>query len=218
MLIWRSCSYCSLYIASVALWYLNQQTGFKFSGEPEPPRVIHIIRFLPNSGAADTWIAKPFGIFAESTMLNNWQSIVQENRYQHIDSPDTDPSLDISNHPRMERLSMRYQIDVLHPKTRLMYSRLTQWILGSIFSIRNEVQAQFRCTLLSSLMMSDVTQQVCSIQKLISTGSHSPFTYDPTPGMHPTCVYPPCITFEQFILLNAMNLWLRAHRVWSVRY
>jgi len=56
---------------------------------------------------------KESGIFAESTMLNNLQSIAQENRCQLLNSPETDPAQNISNFPGIERLSKQYQIDVL---------------------------------------------------------------------------------------------------------
>jgi len=86
--------------------------GFEFSGVPEPPIMIHIICNMSISGAPYTGIAKEFGIFTESTMLNNVQSIAQENRYQLLHIPETDPVQFISNHPWMERLSKRYQVDL----------------------------------------------------------------------------------------------------------
>ena len=48
---------------------------------------------------------KEFGIFTESSMLNNLQSISQENGSQLLDSPETDPVQYISNHPGIDRLS-----------------------------------------------------------------------------------------------------------------
>ena len=66
--------------------------GFQLSGEPEPPCVIQIICFLSIAGSLDTRIAKEFGIFTDSTMPNNFQSIAHEYRYQHLNSPETDPS------------------------------------------------------------------------------------------------------------------------------
>jgi len=53
-----------------------------------------------------------FGIFTKSTMLNNSQSIAQNNSYQLFDSPVTDPAQNISIHPGIERLSQRYRVDV----------------------------------------------------------------------------------------------------------
>jgi len=56
-------------------------------------------------GAPDTTIAKEFGIFTESTMLKNLQSIAKENRYQLLDFPEADPAQYISNHPGIDKLS-----------------------------------------------------------------------------------------------------------------
>jgi hypothetical protein len=83
-----------------------------FSGAPEPPCVIQIIGNLSISGAPDTRIAKEFGIFSESTLLNNLQSVAKENRYQLLDISETDPAQHISNHPGIERLSMPDRVDV----------------------------------------------------------------------------------------------------------
>ena len=68
---------------------------------------------------------KEFEIFAESTMLNNLQSIAQENRCQLLDTSQTDPVLYISNHPEIDRLSREYRVDVSYPETQVAYSRLT---------------------------------------------------------------------------------------------
>jgi len=129
-------------------------------------------------------------------MLNNLQSIAHEYRYQNLDSPETDPSQYISNHPGIERLSKRYQVDVSYLKTWLVHSRLTGRIQPSISSLRNEVQAHLRSTLLSSVMVSDLIPHAYSIQRLISTCRHSVFTYDPTPATPLNCEYPLCITFQ----------------------
>jgi len=129
-------------------------------------------------------------------MLNNLQSVAHEYRYQHLDSPETDPSQYISNHPGIERLSKRYRVDVSYLKTWLAYSRQTRWIQQSISSLRHEVQAHLRSTLLSSVMVSDLTPHAYSIQRLISTCRHSLFRYDPTPGTPLNRGYPLCITFE----------------------
>jgi len=130
---WR-CSHVlsSSYIVHVELWNQNLQTGFQISAAPESPSVIAMIWFLSISGAPDATIAKEFAIFTESIMLNNLQSIAQENSYQHLDSPETDTGQLISHHLRIERLSKRYRVDVSYPKTWLAHSRLTRRIQCSI--------------------------------------------------------------------------------------
>ena len=152
-------------------------------------------------------------------MLNHCQSIAQENRSQLLDSPETDPVQYIANHPWIDRLSKRYRVDASYPETRLAYSRLTRWIQPSISSLRNEVQAHLISTLLSRLMVSDLTPHAYSIHRPILTRSHSLLTYDPTPGTPLNRVYPLRIALERFILLhskhifsilNALNLWLPA--------
>jgi len=75
----------------------------------------------------------------------------------------------ISHHPGIERLSKRYRVDVSYPKSRLTYSRLTLRIQPSISSLSNEVQAHLGSTLLSSVIISDLTPHAYSIQRLIST-------------------------------------------------
>jgi len=52
-------------------------------------------------------------------MLNNLLSIAKENHYQLRDYPETDPAQYISNHPRIERLSQQYRVDVSYPDTRI---------------------------------------------------------------------------------------------------
>ena len=96
-----------------------------FSGEPEPPSVIPIICCLSISCALATRLMKGFGIFSESTMSYNSQSIAQDNRCQLLKSPETDLVLYLSNHPGMERLSKRYPVNVSCPETWLAYFRLT---------------------------------------------------------------------------------------------
>jgi len=71
----------------------------------KPPCVIRIIGYFSISGAPDTRITKEFGIFTESTMLNNLKAIAKENCCQLYDFPETDPAQYISNHPGIERLS-----------------------------------------------------------------------------------------------------------------
>jgi len=112
---------------------------------------------------------KGFGIFSESTMSYNSQSIAQDNRCQLLKSPETDLVLYLSNHPGMERLSKRYPVNVSCPETWLAYFRLTWIIRPRILSLRNEVQAHFRFTLVSSVMVSDLTLHTYSIQRLILT-------------------------------------------------
>jgi hypothetical protein len=71
---------------------------FEFSGSPELSCVIQIIGYLPISGSRDSRTPQEFGLFSESTMLNNLQSIAKEHRYQLLDVPETDPAQYISNH------------------------------------------------------------------------------------------------------------------------
>jgi len=146
--------------------------GLQISGAPVPPCVIQIICFLSIAGAPDTRIVKEFGIFTESIMLNNLQSIAHENHYQHLDSPETGPLQYISNDPEIDILSKRYRIDVLYSNKRLAYSSLTRRLLPSISSLSNEIQANLRSTLLSSVMVSDLTTHAYSIQRPMSTCRH----------------------------------------------
>ena len=184
--------------------------------------MIQIIGNLSFSGAPDTRIANEFGISSESTLWNNLQSIAKENRYQLLDFSETDPAQHISDHPGIEQLSTPDRIDVSYPETWLACSRLTQRKQPSILSLRNEIQAHLRSTLLSRLMVSDLTPHVYSIQRPVLTSRDSLLTYVPTPGTPLNCVYPLRITLEWFIVLhskhisfflNALNLWLPAHRV-----
>jgi hypothetical protein len=193
-----------------------------FSAAPERPGVIQIIGNMSISGAPDTRIAKEFGIFSESTLLNNLHSIAKENRYQLLDISETDPAQHISIHPGIEPLSMPDRVDVSYPETRLAYSRLPRRQQPSFFSLRNEIQAHLRSTLLSRLMVSDLAPHVYSIQRPILTNGDQLLSYDPTPGTPLNSAYPLRITLEWFNLLhskhiwsflNALNLWLPAHRV-----
>jgi len=167
-----------------------------------------------------------FKIFTESSMLNNLQSIAQENRCQLLDPPETDPVQYISNHPWIQRRSKRYRVDVMYRKTWLAYLRLTRRIQSSISLLSNKVQVHLTSTLLSRLMVSDLTPYAYSIHWLILTSHYSLLTYYPTPGYGPTPgmplnhKYPLRITLERFILLhfkhifsflNSLNLWLPAH-------
>jgi hypothetical protein len=178
------------------LWYQNLWLGFQLSGAPESPCLSQIFCWLSISGAPDTRLLKGFEIFTESTMLNRLQFIAQENHYQHLDSPQTDPAQYTSNHPGIERMSRRYRVDISYTKTPLAYCRLIWSILPSLSSRRNEVQLHLRSTLLASIMVSDSTPHTYSIQRLISICRHSVFTYDPTPGTPLNRVYPHCIIFE----------------------
>ena len=161
------------YIVGVELLSLNPRTALSFSGAPVPPCVHPIIVYLSISGAPDTRIAKEFRTFTESTMLNNLQSIAQENHYQLLNTPETDPALYNYNHPVIERLCEWYRVDSSYPKTWLAYSRLTRRIQPSISSLRNDVQAHLRSTLISSLMVSDLIPHAYSIQWPILTSCHS---------------------------------------------
>jgi len=96
-----------------------------FSGAPEHPSLIQIPCCGSISGAPDTRVTKEFAIFTKSSMLNNLQLIAQENRFQLLDSPETDPVQYISHHSGIDRLSKRYGVDVSYSETRLMYCRLT---------------------------------------------------------------------------------------------
>ena len=160
----RSYSHCSpsSCIVRVEVWYLNQQTGFEFSAAPDHPSVITFICYLAIAGAPGTRIAKQFGIFTESTMMDTLQSIAQENHYQLLDAPETDPAQYISNHPWIERLSKRFWVDVWYPKRQLAYCRLTWRILPSISSLRNAVQAHLRSTLLLRSIVPDLTPHTYS--------------------------------------------------------
>jgi len=118
--------------------------------------------------------------------------------------------LRISNHSGIERLSQRYRGDVSYPETLLAYSRLPRRVQLSIFSLRNEVQAHLKGTILSSLIVSDLTPHAYSIQRPIFTSHHSLLSYTPTPRR----------ASERFILLsrgilssfgNPLNLCLPAH-------
>jgi len=149
---WRSWSpiSSSLYIVHVELWYQILRMRFHSSGAPEPPCVIKIICLLSIAGIPNTRIAKEFRIFTDSIMPNNLQSIAHQNCYQHLDSPETDPSLYISKHRGMERPSKRYRVDVSYPRTQLAYSRLTWSTPPSIASLSNEIQEHLISTLQSS--------------------------------------------------------------------
>ena len=122
------------------------------------------------------WNMTEFGIFTKSTMLNNSQSIAQNNSYQLFDSPVTDPAQNISIHPGIERLSQRYRVDVSWPKTSLMYFRIISGIQLTIPSLRNEVQAHPRSTCLSSLTASGLTPHAYFIE--------SPISISPTHHLH----------------------------------
>jgi len=104
--------------------------------------------------------------------------------------------LRISNHRGIENLSKRYQVDVSYPEIRLAYSRLTRSIQLSISSLRNEVQEHLNGTMLSSLMVSNLTPHACSIQRPNLTSRHSLLSYAPTPR-HAS---------ERFILLHSKHI------------
>jgi len=193
--------------------------GFQLSGAPEPPCVIQIICFLSIAGAPDTRIGKEFGILTESIILSILQSIAHKNRYQHLTSPETDPSQYITYHPGIEMLSKRYQVDVSYPGTCLVYSRHTQRISPNISSLSNGIQAPLISTLLSSVIVSDLTPHAYSIQWLILTCRHSIFTYDLTPDTPLNREYPLCITSQsvaastQSVICQTQNFLVEARLI-----
>jgi hypothetical protein len=83
-----------------------------FSGAPELPSLIPIPCCLSISGALDTRVTKELEIFTISSMLNNLQSIAQENRSELLDPPEKDPVQYISNHAGTDRQSKRYRVDI----------------------------------------------------------------------------------------------------------
>jgi len=147
--------------------------GFECAGAPEPPCVIRVLCFLSISCAPDPRIVKEFGIFTKSTMLNNLQSIVQENHLQPLNTPETDSAQYTCNHSGIERLSNQYWVDITYSKIQLVYFRLTWRIQQSISSLKNEVNAHLRSALLLGLMVPDSSAHTYSIQWLILTSSHS---------------------------------------------
>jgi len=136
-------------------------------------------------------------------MFDNLQSIAQENRSQLLDSPQTDLVQYISNHQRIDRLSKWYRVEVSYPETRLADFKLIRSIQPRISSLRNEVQAHLKSTLLSRLIITDLTLQACSIHRPILTSRHSLLTSALTPGTPLNRVYPLRITLQWFILLHS---------------
>jgi len=167
---WTSRHYTSSWqIVRAVVWYWNVRRRFVFSAVPELQRVIPIITCESISGPPDTRVTKGLRIFSESTMLNNSQWIAQENRCQLLDCPVSEPVLYLPNQPGVERHSKPWTVHVSYSKTQLTYSRLTWGIQLSVSSLRNEVQAHLRSTLLSSVMVSNLTPHADSTQRLIST-------------------------------------------------
>jgi len=117
----------------------------------------------------------------------------------------------ISNHPRIERKSKRYRVDVSYHATRLAYSRLTRIVQQSISSLRNEVQAHLKSTILSSLMVSDLTPHAYSIHRPILTSHHLSLSYAPTPRRASERFTFCSIRSIFSSFLNALNLGLPAH-------
>jgi len=140
----RSYRHCSSYMVCLELLFLHQRLGFEFSVAPEPPCLIQIWFYVSISFAPDTRIAKGFGIFSESTMLNHLQSIAKENLYQLLDLPETDPVQYVSNHARIERQSRWYRVDASYHETWLAYSRLTWRLQPSISSVSNDIHVHPR--------------------------------------------------------------------------
>jgi len=193
----------SLCIVYVELEYLNVRKELQFSGALEPPSVTQIIWLLAIRAILDARIGEEFVIFTKSAMLNNLHSIAQDSHYQHLDSHETEPALYISNYQGIERMSKQYRVDVQYPKTHLAYSRCIRTPQCNILPLRKEIQTHLGSTLLSRLMVSDLTPFIYSIQSLISTRCHWVLTYNLTWGMDLHCVYPLRITLEQFILLHS---------------
>ena len=102
----------------------------------------------------------------------------------------------ISNHRGIEGQSKRYRVDVSYPETRLAYSRLTRRVQPSICSLRNEVQAHLKSTILSSLMVSDLKPPTYSIHRPILTSRHSLLSFALTPRR----------ASEWFILLHSKHI------------
>jgi len=119
--------------------------------------------------------------------------------------------LRISNHPGIERQSKRYRVDVSYPETWLAYSRLTRIVQPSISSLRNEVQAHLKSTILSSLMVSDLTPHAYSIHRPILTSRHSLLSYALTPRRASERFTFCSIRSIFSSFLDALNLCLPAH-------
>jgi len=139
------------------------------------------IRSVSIPGAPETTVTKEFRISTESTMLNDFHSIAQENCSQLFDSPETGPAQNISNLPVIERQSKQYRVDVLYLETLLGYSRISQRIQPSISSLRNTVEVHLKGTVLSGSKVSSLTVHAYYIQRPIFTSRHSLLTYAPTP-------------------------------------
>jgi len=146
------------------------------SGAPEPPRPFVIIPLVSIWGAPDTTVTKDFTIFNESTILEDVHSIAQQNCCQSLDSAGTDLAQNISNHPEIESLSKQYRVDVSYSETRLVYSNLMGRHQPGISSLRHAVQAFLKGTILSRLMVTDLTLDAYSIQRPIFTHHHSLLT------------------------------------------
>jgi hypothetical protein len=66
--------------------------------------------------------------------------------------------------------------------------------------------ALLRSTLLSRLMVSDLTPHAYSMQRPILTSRDPLLTHDPTAGTRLNCAYPLGITFEWFISLHSKHI------------
>jgi len=200
----------SFYMFHVDLSSWNLHPRSMFSAAPELPSFIPIICSLFISGPPNTRIMQECRTFTDPTMLHNLQSNAQDNRCQFLDSPETDPAHYNSNHPGIDRLPKRYQVDVLYPKSRLADSRLTRRMQPSISLLRHGGQAHLTSTLLSRVIVSDLTLHAYSIHHPIFECRHWLLTCDITPHMPPLndsfCSIPSI--FPSF--LNALNLWLPA--------
>jgi hypothetical protein len=145
----QSCDHLSipLNVVQVQLGCLNLRMGFQLLAASEPPIGIQLIWVLLISGTPDTRIAKQFGIFTESTMLNHVPSITQAHCYQHLNSPGANSALYIANHEGIQTLSKHVHVDISKPDIHLANSRLIPRIQPRLFLLRHEVQAPRRSSL-----------------------------------------------------------------------
>jgi hypothetical protein len=67
---------------------------------------------MPIPGTLDATVPKEFGIFTESTFLNDYQSIAQDNRCKILHPPEINLAQNIINHAGIQRLPKRYRVDV----------------------------------------------------------------------------------------------------------
>jgi hypothetical protein len=124
------------HILSVELWFRNPHTTSGFSGGPQLRILIPFLCCLPISDVPDSRVTKEFGIFTESLIMNNLQSIAQENCSQLVNSLETVSVQYIANLPGRDKLFTRYRVDVSPPEILRAYSSLTPRNQPSISSLR----------------------------------------------------------------------------------